>query len=61
MSNKKIALCFKKIKSQDTELKNLIEKGGVQFVPPFRLSIVTQGGEQKTYCWNTKGIFRPIQ
>lgn len=52
---------FKRMKTRDTELKNLIEKGGVQFVPPLRLEMGTKGGKQKMYCWNTEGIFRLIQ
>jgi prophage antirepressor-like protein len=38
---------FKRIKSRDAELKQLIEQGGVQFVPPLRLPIKTAGGVQK--------------
>jgi len=52
---------FKKMKTRDHELKNLIEQGGVQFVPPLRLDMETAGGKQKLYCWNTEGIFRLIQ
>jgi prophage antirepressor-like protein len=52
---------FKKMKQRDPELRKLTEKGGVQFVPPLMLKIETAGGEQKTYCWNTEGIFRLIQ
>ncbi|OGK39059.1 phage antirepressor protein [Candidatus Roizmanbacteria bacterium RIFCSPLOWO2_01_FULL_35_13] len=52
---------FKKLKQRDKELAKLINKGGVQFVPPLMLKVETQGGEQKTYCWNTEGIFRLIQ
>jgi DNA-damage-inducible protein D len=52
---------FKRIRSRDAELDNLIREGGVQFVPPLRLKLDTAGGSQKLYCWNTKGIFRLIQ
>jgi DNA-damage-inducible protein D len=48
---------FKRIRSRDAELDNLIREGGVQFVPPLRLKLDTAGGSQKLYCWNTKGIF----
>ncbi|MEA3500119.1 MAG: hypothetical protein U9R41_03750 [Candidatus Marinimicrobia bacterium] len=47
---------FKRMKLRDGELKKLTEKGGVQFVPPLRLSFKTVGGNQKMYCWNTEGI-----
>jgi len=52
---------FKRLKSRDAELRKLINKGGVQFVPPLMLEIETTGGRQKAYCWNTEGIFRLIQ
>ena len=52
---------FKRLRQRDIELNKLIEKGGVQFVPPLRLEFETQGGKQKMYCWNTEGIFRLIQ
>jgi len=52
---------FKRMKMRDPELKMLMEKGGVQFVPPLRLSIETSGGVQQMYCWNTEGIFRLVQ
>ncbi len=52
---------FKKMKKRDAELAMLIDKGGVQFVPPLMLQIETIGGKQKAYCWNTEGIFRLIQ
>jgi prophage antirepressor-like protein len=52
---------FKRLKTRDKELANLIDKGGVQFVPPLMLDISTPGGKQKMYCWNTEGIFRLIQ
>ena len=52
---------FKRLKSRDTELRKLMSKGGVQFVPPLMLEIRTPGGKQKAYCWNTEGIFRLIQ
>ena len=52
---------FKRLKSRDKELKKLMEKGGVQFVPPLKLEIKTAGGTQKMNCWNTEGIFRLIQ
>ena len=52
---------FKRLKSRDNELKKLLEKGGVQIVPPLMLAIETTGGKQKAYCWNTEGIFRLIQ
>jgi DNA-damage-inducible protein D len=49
------------MKLRDEELKKLIDKGRVQFVPPLRLEVETPGGKQKLYCWNTEGIFRIIQ
>ncbi|RZB34566.1 MAG: hypothetical protein SRB1_00334 [Desulfobacteraceae bacterium Eth-SRB1] len=52
---------FKRMKLRDSELKNLVDQGGVQFVPPLRLEIDTAGGKQKAYCWNTEGVFRLIQ
>lgn len=52
---------FKRMKTRDSELRKLIEEGGVQFVPPLRLNIETKGGKQKLYCWNTEGVFRLIQ
>ncbi|MFH1561389.1 MAG: Bro-N domain-containing protein [Patescibacteria group bacterium] len=52
---------FKRMKQRDLELAKLIDKGGVQFVPPLTLEIQTAGGKQKMYCWNTEGIFRLIQ
>lgn len=52
---------FKRMKQRDQELSKLINKGGVQFVPPLMLEVETAGGKQKMYCWNTEGIFRLIQ
>ena len=52
---------FKRMKTRDSELKRLVDRGGVQSVPPLRLEIETTGGTQKLYCWNTEGIFRLIQ
>ena len=52
---------FKRMKQRDKELANLINQGGVQFVPPLMLEIDTEGGKQKMYCWNTEGVFRLIQ
>jgi DNA-damage-inducible protein D len=52
---------FKRLKQRDQELAQLIEKGGVQFVPPLMIEVETAGGKQKMYCWNTEGIFRLIQ
>ncbi len=52
---------YKRMRMRDPELKNIIEKGGVQFVPPLKLNIETAGGKQKLNCWNTQGIFRLIQ
>ncbi|MFA6177935.1 MAG: Bro-N domain-containing protein [Candidatus Paceibacterota bacterium] len=52
---------FKRLKQRDTELVQLINQGGVQFVPPLMLEFKTAGGKQKMYCWNTKGIFRLMQ
>jgi len=52
---------FKRLKQRDEELAKLIDKGGVQFVPPLKLEIETPGGKQKMYCWNTEGIFRLLQ
>ena len=37
---------FKRMKMRDYELKKLIEKGEVQFVPPLMLNIETVGGKQ---------------
>lgn len=52
---------FKRLKQRDKELAKLMDKGGVQFVPPLRLEVETSGGKQKMFCWNTEGIFRLIQ
>jgi hypothetical protein len=52
---------FKRMKVRDKDLAELIDKGGVQFVPPLMLEVSTAGGKQKMYCWNTEGIFRLIQ
>ncbi len=52
---------FKRLKQRDEELSKLMDKGGVQFVPPLMLEVETAGGKQKMYCWNTEGIFRLIQ
>lgn len=52
---------FKRLKQRDSELSDLMDKGGVQFVPPLMLEIETSGGKQKMFCWNTEGIFRLIQ
>jgi len=52
---------FKRMKQRDQELAKLIDRGGVQFVPPLMLEVETFGGKQKMYCWNTEGVFRLIQ
>ncbi len=52
---------FKRLKERDDELAKLTDKGGVQFVPPLMLAVITVGGKQKMYSWNTEGIFRLIQ
>jgi prophage antirepressor-like protein len=52
---------FKRLKQRDPELAKLIAQGGVQFVPPLLIEVLTAGGPQKMYCWNTQGIFRLIQ
>ena len=52
---------FKRLKQRDSELSDLMDKGGVQFVPPLLLEVDTPGGKQKMYCWDTSGIFRLIQ
>jgi len=52
---------FKRLKQRDPSLSDLMAKGGVQFVPPLILEVMTEGGPQKMYCWNTEGIFRLIQ
>ena len=52
---------FKRLKQRDSELSDLMDKGGVQFVPPLMLEVDTLGGKQKMYCWDTAGIFRLIQ
>jgi len=52
---------FKRLKQRDEELAKLTDQGGVQFVPPLMLEIETEGGRQKTYCWNTEGMFRLVQ
>ena len=61
IESKDPAQYFKKMKSRDKELAKLINKGGVQFVPPLMLQMNTLGGKQKMYCWNTEGIFRLVQ
>ena len=53
IESKDPAQYFKKMKSRDKELAKLINKGGVQFVPPLMLQMNTLGGKQKMYCWNT--------
>ena len=52
---------FKKLRERDPELGKLVAQGGVQLVPPLMLELHTAGGRQKTYCWNTEGIFRLVQ
>lgn len=52
---------FKRLKQRDEELSKLTDQGAVQFVPPLMLDVITAGGKQKMYCWNTEGIFRLIQ
>ncbi|HAJ57048.1 MAG TPA: phage antirepressor protein [Candidatus Omnitrophica bacterium] len=52
---------FKRLKERDEDLSELMDKGGVQFVPPLMLEVGTAGGKQKMYSWNTEGIFRLIQ
>lgn len=52
---------FKRLKQRDESLKQLVEQGAVQLVPPLMLSVETAGGIQKAYCWNTEGIFRLVQ
>ncbi len=52
---------FKRLRQRDPELSDLVDKGGVQFVPPLMLEVETPGGRQKMYCWDTAGIFRLIQ
>lgn len=52
---------FKRLKERDHELAKLTDKGVVQFVPPLMLVVETSGGVQKSYCWNTEGLFRLIQ
>ena len=52
---------FKRLKQRDSEFAKLVDKGGVQFVPPLFLDVNTAGGNQKMYCWNTEGVFRLIQ
>ena len=52
---------FKKLRSRDPALAKMMQKGGVQVVPPLPLEIETAGGKQIMSCWNTKGIFRLIQ
>lgn len=52
---------LKRLKQRDKELSKIFNKGGVQFVPPLRLTFETSGGKQKLNCWNTQGIFRLIQ
>lgn len=55
---------FKKMRTRDKELANLIkavEKGVVQFAPPLALEFDTEGGRQKMLSWHTEGIFRLVQ
>ncbi|EKE10637.1 MAG: prophage antirepressor [uncultured bacterium] len=52
---------FKRMKYRSSELFRISTKGGKQFAPPVMLGIVTSGGKQKMYCWNTAGILRLIQ
>src|SRR3989344_1226798 len=52
---------FKRLKKRDKGLAILVDKGGVQIVPPLALGIKTSGGTQTMYCWHTEGIFRLIQ
>lgn len=52
---------FKRLKQRDEELAKIMEEGEVQFVPPLMLEVLTSGGKQKMYCWNTEGLFRLIQ
>lgn len=52
---------LKRMKKRDKELAAIMAEGGVQSVPPLPLNIITPGGTQKVYCWNTEGIFRLIQ
>lgn len=59
--SKDSAQYFKRLKIRDKELAELIDQGGVHFVPPLMLEIETAGGRQRAYCWNTSGIFRLIQ
>ena len=61
ISSKDPAQYFKRMKLRDKELAKLIDKGGVQFVPPLMLEMNTLGGKQKMYCWNTEGVFRLVQ
>ena len=61
INSKDPAQYFKRMKVRDSELKKLVEQGGVQFVLPLRLKVKTTGGKQKMYCWNTRGVFRLIQ
>ena len=35
------------MRARDEELKELIAKGGVQFVPPLRLEFETDGGKSR--------------
>lgn len=61
IDSKDPAQYFKRMKVRDKELAELINKGGVQFVPPLMIEMNTLGGKQKMYCWNTEGIFRLVQ
>jgi prophage antirepressor-like protein len=51
---------FRKMRQRDDSLSELIERGGVHFVPPLMLDIETAGGKQKMNCWNIEGIFRLV-
>jgi hypothetical protein len=53
----------KRMRARDPEFSKLFSgaasvEGAVQIVPPLRLTVETDGGPQKLYCWYTEGIFR---
>lgn len=52
---------LKNMRQRDAELAELLNKGGVQIVPPLRLPFETGGGKQNLLCWNTEGLFRLVQ
>jgi prophage antirepressor-like protein len=57
---------LKKMRKRDPEFDKIFVgtssvKGGDNLSPPLRLTVETDGGPQKLYCWYTEGIFRLVQ